>query len=112
MIAQFYCELADRSRQHGARVRKPATTCGRPSTCQADCVRAFMLTGRLYAEEGQHAEAVKVYEQAVEADIAFVPEILPPLAQQLRPLAADGARRAFPAATSSSVITASRRCSR
>jgi lipopolysaccharide assembly protein B len=77
-IAQFYCELAEQSRQHGERA-EAREYLQHAFACQPDCVRAFMLTGRLHAEEGQHAEAVDVYERAVEADIAFVPEILPPL---------------------------------
>jgi len=78
MIAQFYCELAERSRQHGARV-EARDYLEQAFRCQPDCVRAWMLTGRLHAEEAQHAEAVQAYEAAVGADIAFVPEILPPL---------------------------------
>jgi Predicted N-acetylglucosaminyl transferase len=78
MIAQFYCELAERSRQHGARV-EARDYLEQAFRCQPDCVRAWMLTGRLQAEEGQHAEAVQAYEAAIGADIAFVPEILPPL---------------------------------
>jgi pentatricopeptide repeat protein len=38
-----------------------------------------MLTGRLLSEDGQHADAVTAYESAIQADIAFTPEILPPL---------------------------------
>jgi lipopolysaccharide biosynthesis regulator YciM len=78
MIAQFYCELAEQSRQHGAR-SEARDYLRQAFECQADCVRAFMLTGRLHAEAGEHAEAVEAYEAAVGADIAFVPEILPPL---------------------------------
>jgi len=78
MIAQFYCELADRSRQHGARA-EARDYLRQAFECQADCVRAFMLTGRLQSEDDHHAEAVTAYEAAVDADIAFVPEILPPL---------------------------------
>ncbi|TBR39306.1 MULTISPECIES: lipopolysaccharide assembly protein LapB [Dyella] len=78
MIAQFYCELADQARQHGAR-HDAGEYLNQAFACQADCVRAFMLTGRLYADEGQHTKAVDVYETAIQADIAFVPEILPPL---------------------------------
>ena len=78
MIAQFYCELAERSRQHGARV-EARDYLEQAFRCQPDCVRAWMLTGRLHAEDGHHAEAVQAYEAAVGADIAFVPEILPPL---------------------------------
>ncbi|WP_266168247.1 lipopolysaccharide assembly protein LapB [Dyella subtropica] len=78
MIAQFYCELADQARQHGAR-QDASEYLRQAFACQPDCVRAFMLTGRLHAEDGQHGTAVDVYETAIEADIAFVPEILPPL---------------------------------
>jgi lipopolysaccharide biosynthesis regulator YciM len=78
MIAQFYCELADRSRQHGARA-EARDYLRQAFDCQPDCVRAFMLTGRLQAEEGHHGEAVAAYEAAVNSDIAFTPEILPPL---------------------------------
>ncbi|EIL95208.1 MULTISPECIES: lipopolysaccharide assembly protein LapB [Rhodanobacter] len=78
MIAQFYCELADRSRQHGARA-EARDYLRQAFDCQPDCVRAFMLTGRLLSEDGQHADAVTAYESAIQADIAFTPEILPPL---------------------------------
>ncbi|MFA6230379.1 MAG: lipopolysaccharide assembly protein LapB [Rhodanobacter sp.] len=78
MIAQFYCELADRSRQHGARA-EARDYLHQAFKCQPDCVRAFMLTGRLQAEDGQHAEAVEAYEAAINADNAFTPDILPPL---------------------------------
>ncbi len=78
MIAQFYCELADRSRQHGARA-EARDYLHQAFECQPDCVRAFMLTGRLQSEDGHHEEAVTAYEAAVDADIAFTPEILPPL---------------------------------
>jgi lipopolysaccharide biosynthesis regulator YciM len=78
VIAQFYCELADRSRQHGARA-EARDYLQQAFECQPDCVRAFMLTGRLQSEDGHHVEAVTAYEAAVNADIAFTPEILPPL---------------------------------
>lgn len=78
MIAQFYCELADRSRQHGARA-EARDYLRQAFECQPDCVRAFMLTGRLHTEDGQHAEAVDAYEAAINADNAFTPDILPPL---------------------------------
>lgn len=78
MIAQFYCELADRSRQHGARA-EARNYLQRAFECQPDCVRAFMLTGRLHSEDDQHAEAVDAYEAAINADSAFTPDILPPL---------------------------------
>lgn len=78
MIAQFYCELADRARQHGARA-EARDYLKQAFACQPDCVRAFMLTGRLHAEDAQHHEAVAAYEAAINADVTFTPEILPPL---------------------------------
>lgn len=78
MKAQFFCELADRARQHGAR-GEARDYLRQAFECQPDCVRAFMLTGRLHSEDDHHAEAVAAYEAAVNADIAFTPEILPPL---------------------------------
>ena len=78
IIAQFYCELADRSRQHGARA-EAREYLRQAFVCQPDCVRAFMLTGRLFAEDNQHAEAVDAFEAAISADSAFTPDILPPL---------------------------------
>ena len=78
MIAQFYCELADRSRQHGAHA-EAREYLQQAFACLPDCVRAFMLTGQLEAEDGRHEAAVEAYEAAVGADAAFLPEILPPL---------------------------------
>ncbi|TAL72958.1 MAG: lipopolysaccharide assembly protein LapB [Rhodanobacter sp.] len=78
IMAQFYCELAERSRQHGAKV-EAREYLDQAFACQRDCVRAWMLTGRIEADAGNHAKAVDAYEAAVAADVAFVPEILPPL---------------------------------
>jgi lipopolysaccharide biosynthesis regulator YciM len=78
MIAQFYCELADRSRQHGALV-EARNYLQQAFVCQPDCVRAHMLTGRLLAEDSLYAESAAAYEAAISADAAFTPDILPPL---------------------------------
>ena len=78
VVAQFYCELADQARQHGARTEARGYL-EQAFACQPGCIRAFVLTGRLLGEDDRHAEAVDIYEQAIGADISFVPEILPPL---------------------------------
>ena len=78
MIAQFYCELAERSRQHGARA-DAADYLRQAFQCQPGCVRAFMLTGRLHSDAGECEQAIDAYEAAITADAAFVPQILPPL---------------------------------
>ena len=79
-IAQFYCELAERARVHGAR-GEARDYLQHAFSCQPDCVRAHMLAARLHAEDGDALAAVNAYEAAVAADIAFIPEILPPLLQ-------------------------------
>ncbi|MEO7050339.1 MAG: lipopolysaccharide assembly protein LapB [Rhodanobacter sp.] len=76
VIAQFYCELAERARQHGARA-EARDDLRQAFECQSDCVRAFMLTGRMQAEDGQHGEAIDAFEAAIKADSAFTPDILP-----------------------------------
>lgn len=76
MIAQFYCELAEQSRQHGAR-QEARDYLRQAFECQGDCVRAHLLAGQMQADDGDHAKAVDTLEHAVSCDVAFVPEILP-----------------------------------
>ena len=78
VVAQFYCELTEQARQHGART-EARDYLEQAFACQPDCIRAFMLTGRLLAEDERYAEAVDIYEKAISTDVSFVPEILPPL---------------------------------
>ncbi len=82
-IAQFQCELAEQSRQHGARNEARAYL-DEAFASQPGCVRGYILSGHLYAEEGRWKEAVLAFEQAVDADVDFVPEILPPLIDAAR----------------------------
>ena len=77
-IAQFYCELAEQSRAHGAR-EEARDYLDRAFACEPECVRAHMVLGHLLAEAGDHAGAVEAFERAARADVDFVPEILPPL---------------------------------
>ncbi|MDN5923501.1 MAG: lipopolysaccharide assembly protein LapB [Xanthomonadales bacterium] len=77
-IAQFYCELAEQSSQHGASV-EARNYIDQAFASQADCVRAHMLSGRLLAAEGRSEDAVEAYERAALCDVEFVPEILPQL---------------------------------
>ena len=76
VIAQFYCELAEQARAQGGRSDARAYL-DQALASQPGCIRAFMITGRLLAEDGQHARAVELYEQAIATDISFVPDILP-----------------------------------
>lgn len=77
-IAQFYCELAEQARQHGAR-QEAHDYLQQAFACERECVRAYMLTGQMQVQEGEYAQAVDTFEHAVRCDVAFVPEILPKL---------------------------------
>jgi lipopolysaccharide assembly protein B len=77
-IAHFYCELAEQSRQHGAREEARAFL-EQAFACEAECVRAHMISARMLADEGEHERAVDTFEHAIRCDVAYVPEILAPL---------------------------------
>ncbi len=77
-IAQFQCELAEQARQHGARAEARGYL-DEAFTSHPGCVRGYLISGHLYAEEENWHAAVLSFEKAVDADIDFVPEILPPL---------------------------------
>src|ERR1700744_5919989 len=78
MIAQFYCELAEQARQHGART-EARDYVREAFLCQQDCVRAHMIAGRLSFEEDDMPAAIDSCERRTPANIPFVPETLPPL---------------------------------
>ncbi|WP_062537538.1 lipopolysaccharide assembly protein LapB [Mizugakiibacter sediminis] len=78
VIAQFYCELAEQSRTHGARAEAHAYL-DQAFASQPDCVRAHLICGHLRADEGDHDGAIEAFERAARCDVEFVPEILPPL---------------------------------
>ncbi len=96
MIAQFYCELAEQSRQHGART-EAREYLREAFVCQADCVRAHMLMGRLYAEEGEHGPGRRGLRAGDRRRYCLRPGNPATVAQLLCTLAADGAGRTLPA---------------
>lgn len=82
-IAHFYCELAEQSRQHGARQEARAYL-DKAFACKRECVRAHIISGQMLAGEGRHAEAADTFEHAIECETAYVPEILPMLLKSCR----------------------------
>ncbi|GAB3038246.1 lipopolysaccharide assembly protein LapB [Oleiagrimonas citrea] len=79
-IAQFYCELAEQARHHGA-VEDAANYLKQAFEHEAGCVRAHMIDGAMHAHAGDDEAAIESYECAARSNLAFVPEILPPLLQ-------------------------------
>lgn len=88
-IAQFYCELAELARAHGAREDARARIAD-AFAAQADCVRASMIEGHIESAAGRLDAAIRAFERVAEQDVDYVPEILSPLldcyarAQQMR----------------------------
>ena len=77
-IAHFYCELAERAQAHGA-MQEAGEYLRQAFAAFPGFVRAHMLHGRFAAAGADYADAIGAYEQALDADIDYVPEILPAL---------------------------------
>jgi lipopolysaccharide biosynthesis regulator YciM len=79
-IAQFYCELAEQSRKYGA-LDEARQYIRLAFEHEMGCVRAHMISGGMHAAAGDDEAAIDSFEKAALSDLAFVPEILPPLLQ-------------------------------
>ena len=77
-IAHFYCELAEQARHHGA-LSEARDYLRQAFEHDEACVRAHMIEGAMHAQAGEHEQAIEAYQRAARSDLAFVPEILPPL---------------------------------
>ncbi len=77
-IAHFYCELAERAQAHGA-TQEAGEYLRQAFAAFPGFVRAHMLHGRFAAASAEYTDAIVAYEQALDADIDYVPEILPAL---------------------------------
>ncbi len=78
IIAQFYCELAERSRADKA-LALALEYLAQAFASEPDCVRASILQGHIAADASDFEEAVQAFEAVAARDVDFVPEILPPL---------------------------------
>ena len=77
-IAHFYCELAERAQAHGA-TQEAGEYLRQAFAAFPGFVREHMLHGRFKAASADYTDAIGAYEQALDADIDYVPEILPAL---------------------------------
>lgn len=78
LIAQFHCELADQYRLQG-HVEAARDHLRQAFDNDANCIRALLASAVMDASEQKYAAAIKAYEQAISVDLAFVPQVLPPL---------------------------------
>jgi lipopolysaccharide biosynthesis regulator YciM len=77
-IAQYHCELAEQALARGdtAEARRQIDEA---FATEPGAVRALILSARIALAAGDHPAAARAYEQVVERDIEFVPEVLKPL---------------------------------
>ncbi len=81
--SHYHCELALASRDDG----RQSDAVQHLKRAQAEfrgCVRADHLQAQFAAAKGDHAEAIRILRQAVEKDMAYLPEVLPELVVNYR----------------------------
>ncbi len=74
-IAHFYCELASEKKDKKD-IKGALATIKKALSANSNSVRASLLQGDLYFEDGNHKAAIKSYSNIIEQDIAFLPEAL------------------------------------
>jgi lipopolysaccharide biosynthesis regulator YciM len=82
-VAHYYCELAELARAAGDRAlaREHLRHTVRSET---GALRGTLIRATLAREEGDYAQAIPLYEQAIAADRHFISEVLPPLLECYR----------------------------
>ena len=78
VIAQFHCEQAEQARA-AKKFDEAQAHLDQAFQSQPECVRAYIVLGRLKAQEGNLDAAAQAFERVATLDVDFVPEVLPPL---------------------------------
>lgn len=94
LIGQFECELADRQRAAGETDAARASI-ARAYAADSSSVRAGISEGRIEAEAGNPAGAVRAFERAARHDPEYLPVILPALQESYGKLGERTGARAF-----------------
>lgn len=94
VIAQYYCELAERAMQDRDRALAMQMI-KRAFAYDRNCVRASMLLGRLEALQGDYKAAVKAYRRVPDQDVEYTSEIIEPLDECYQRLGDKAAMTAF-----------------
>ena len=94
LIAQFECELADRQRAAGD-IEGARASIKRAYAADSTSVRAGISEGRIEAEAGNPAGAVRAFERAARHDPEYMPVILPSLLESYGKVGERTGARAF-----------------
>jgi lipopolysaccharide biosynthesis regulator YciM len=94
LVAQFECELADRQRSAGD-VEAARAAIARAYAADPSSVRAGIGEGRIEAEAGNPAGAIRAFERAARHDPDYLPLILPMLLDNYAEAGERSGARAF-----------------
>jgi len=75
VMAQYFCELAEQTVErgdHSAVIRYLE----RALATDPGCVRANLIFGRLYEEQGEYKKAIAVYKKVEAQDVEYVAEVI------------------------------------
>ena len=76
VIAQLYCELAEQARAAGD-PKEALRVLDHAWQAQPNCIRAFIIRGRIEAERGNNGAAISIFERVASDDPDCIPEVLP-----------------------------------
>jgi len=77
-VAHYYCELAEQARVSGD-VARAEDYLKQSANSESGALRGTLIRAELARSEGRSADAIRLYQQVVDADPRFLTEILPPL---------------------------------
>lgn len=78
VMAQYFCELAEQAQERGD-VSAATRYLERALSTDSNCVRANLLFGRIYEEQGDFEKAIESYKQVEAQDIEYIAEVIDPL---------------------------------
>ena len=78
-IAQYYCELAEQMLEKSW-VTEALQHLKRAQAIDHRCARASMVRGRIAMEAGEYEEAIRCYKFVRSQDLAYISEIIEPMA--------------------------------
>lgn len=77
-VAHYYCELAERARLDRD-VERARDYLKHVANSESGALRAALIRAEIARSEGRDADAIRLYQQVIDADPRFLTEVLPPL---------------------------------
>jgi lipopolysaccharide assembly protein B len=91
-VAHYYCELAEQARGAGDSTRA-RNYLKHAEQSESGELRGALIRAVIAKAEGNHGEAIRLYESVIDTDPRFIADVLPPLLASYEQLGDDGMRR-------------------